>query len=140
MAKLSSIATLAIPAGEYVIRVTDIESGQSREQKPKLAFKGEIIGGEHDKKKQFWSRSLVQQAQFKLANELIAAGVDGNSDINFEDAKELAAELQEMVGKSYVFKVTERDWNGQISNDFSLQSPLTDSDYITGFGSAISGV
>lgn len=134
MAKLSSIATLSIPAGEYTIRITDVEAGMSRENKPKISFKGEIIGGEHDRKKQFWSRSLVQQAQFKLASDLIAAGIDGDTDINFDDAHELAAELQEMVGKTYVFKVTERDYNGQTSNDFTLKEPLTDSDYISFYG------
>lgn len=127
---LTSFASNTLPDGEYNIKITDVELKTAQSSgNEKAEFKGEVRGGPADRRKVTYSRSLVPTALGILANDLIAAGVDGeeiDADELFNDNEKLVEELQGFVGVTFAYEVSTRKYQGREYNDFKLLEPVGD--------------
>lgn len=65
-----------IPEGEYVVKVLEVEEGESNNGNPKLTWKFEITDGEYEGKNLYYTSSLVPEALWRLRSLLEALGLD----------------------------------------------------------------
>lgn len=86
-----------IPEGTYSVVVNNVESKESREGNPMLAFEFEVSDGPHKGAKLYENCSLQPQALFKLKTVLLALGVDIPNkafDLNLKDLIGLTCDLE----------------------------------------------
>ncbi len=110
---LSSVATTGLPAGQYVVRVEDVEAGVSATSKnDKITFSAIVAHSDNPEvrvgTKEIWSYTYAKQHISILANDLVRAGlpkdliIEGNATL---DAKTYA---QYMRGNHYVVNVVQQ--------------------------------
>ena len=77
-----------IPEGEYVVKVVEVEEGESNNGNAKLSWKFEIIDGEYEGKFLYYTSSLVKEALWRLRSLLEALGAevpDSEMDIDLDE-------------------------------------------------------
>lgn len=110
---LSSVATTGLPAGQYVVRVEDVEAGVSATSKnDKITFTAIVAHSDNLEvkvgTKEIWSYTYAKQHISILANDLVRAGLP--KDLMIEGNATLDAKLyaQHMRGQHYVVNVVQQ--------------------------------
>jgi hypothetical protein len=110
---LSSVATTGLPAGQYVVRVEDVEAGVSAASKnDKITFSAIVAHSDNPEvrvgTKEIWSYTYAKQHISILANDLVRAGLP--KDLMIEGNATLDAKLyaQHMRGNHYVVNVVQQ--------------------------------
>jgi len=120
---LKDLVRKIVPEGDYLIKITSVEEGTSKAGNAKVAFNGTILTGPEKGKTLVWSRSLMDNALWKLAGDLINLGVtialaeDPSGDAGTLSAA--ATSLEGAVVNSRVTVVPGKDGN---FNDVELLS------------------
>jgi hypothetical protein len=80
---LNDVASMTIiPAGKYVLKLTDVAEEKSSKGKPMLVWTWKIVGGEYKGKTMKSWTSLQEEALFGLKNHLEAFGYKGDVDVD----------------------------------------------------------
>lgn len=99
-----------IPAGKYEAVLNNLVLKLSKTNKPMVSFTFEIIAGEYDGRKVFYSQLLDEPWKFGKANSLLLALYpDAEADIkysNFDELEKLLDKIYSVVGDEWEYEIS----------------------------------
>jgi hypothetical protein len=106
-----------LPVGDYIVRMTAVEPGRSRDGKPQLKFASTVIHGPLTGKPQSWWHTLEDERLWTLSNDLIAAGFNRDFDPGPPDAERYAGIFAPgLVNRTFHIRISQNPKNPQYTN------------------------
>lgn len=100
----------ALPEDRYSVECVDAKLAESKAGKPKITAQFKVLEGDYENRRLFNDFSLVPKALFNLKNYFVAAGLDMEGEIDFDDIPEMMKDTQLTV------YVTQEEYNGKAQN------------------------
>src|SRR5215467_80507 len=121
----------ALPAGRYVLKVTDYEmretkgDGKLGKGVPMINWEFTVLNDDQYKGRKLWMNTVIHETTlFSLKGLLRATGAFTEEDLRGE----IDFEPDEVVGAEVIGVVSQREYNGDKVNDVKRVKPLSDED------------
>lgn len=109
---LGSVAVQGLPAGQYVLRIEDIEAGVSGTKNDKIQFTGVVAHSDNPEvrvgTKEVWSYTYAKQYISILASDLVRAGLPKDLTLDGIAANDAKIFAQYMRGNHYLVNVVQQ--------------------------------
>ena len=109
-----------LPEGHYHIRIDDVVQTVSKKGNPQLELSTTIVDGEYTERHPKMWYSLLATASWRLDKLFDVVGITPAETGEYDEDGNpiMAADEQELVGRTVVFNVTQRDYQGRTNNNF----------------------
>lgn len=109
-----------LPEGDYAFVIESVEQKTSNNGNPQLMLKMRVLEGPHADKTCTNFLTITAKSAFRTKQVLEAAAVETTPLGKDADGNELFDfESDDLMGKTLIFKVGQREYEGKLNNDFN---------------------